>query len=94
MCARMTDVNAQFWTSSPEAASACQGLIDRKFEAFMIGSVALACALGFTVILVQVACRCIIVRSITKALRPSPAHHRQCKPAYESADDDSEDYEK
>jgi hypothetical protein len=77
ICTRLTNVDAHFWVSSESARAACDGLIERKFDAFMVGCLGIACAMGFTVVLVQLACRCIIVRPIVKAIERNKRHHHR-----------------
>ena len=42
MCQSLTDVRSEFWSSSDTTQTECFEILERKFDAFVVGAVALS----------------------------------------------------
>ncbi|BBI30563.1 hypothetical protein QKT49_gp200 [Acanthamoeba castellanii medusavirus] len=84
ICSRLTGVNAEFWRAGPASSAMCSELIDRKFDAFVIGTLGVV-AIGTLGLLVAASfCRCVLVDPLVGAF----SHPRKQQQQRRDNDDD------
>jgi hypothetical protein len=68
ICATLTRVEASFWHKTLPSVAMCEQLIERKTDAFVIGTIAFVVCGTILLVVVQSTCRCIVVRPIVDAI--------------------------